>query len=58
MFLRKEKRKFEKEFKDMNKRNEKISFENKNEIQKGFFKLTSLQKDFDSKWDSIRKTKQ
>lgn len=56
MFLRKEKRKFEKEFRDMSKRHEKISFQN--EIQKSLFKLDFQQNDFDSKWDSIRKTKQ
>lgn|GEM_PF-5396699 len=58
MIFRKEKRKFEKEYQDMYNRNIKISTENKKEIQKGFSKIDSFQKDFNSKWDSIRKTKQ
>lgn len=57
IFLRKEKLKFKQEFRDMNMHHDKRFHANKEEVDTCIFNFSSLQKDFDSKWTSIRKVK-
>ena len=58
MIFRKEKAKFDKEFKEISDKHRLLVAHNEKEIAKRIVEINDSKNKFDSRWNSIRKTKQ